>query len=396
MLGLLLARAGVDVLVLEKHKDFLRDFRGDTVHPSTLEVLWELGLLERFLQRPHQKLSEVRGHVGSHEIVVADFSRLHTHCRFVAMMPQWDFLSFLCDEAARFPGFRLLMQAEVTGITERAGRVTGVVVRTAEGPLEVAADLVVGADGRSSTVRAAAALDVEDLGAPIDVLWLRLPRDAHHDAGALGYFTRGHVFVMLDRGDYWQCAFVIRKAELESIKARGIETFKAEIVQLVPALRDSVQALGSWDDVKLLTVKVDRLRRWWRPGLLCIGDCAHAMSPIGGVGINLAVQDAVAAANLLAAPLRARSLANEHLANVERRRVFPTRVTQAFQVAVQDHVIGRVLEAKGSIEPPWPLRLLERWPALRRIPARAIGIGVRPEHVSESIRRAGAGVLNAR
>jgi 2-polyprenyl-6-methoxyphenol hydroxylase-like FAD-dependent oxidoreductase len=381
MLGVLLARAGVRTLVLEKHKDFLRDFRGDTVHPSTLEVMWELGLLRQFLARPHQELPRIRGQVGATQIAVADFTHLPTHCRFVALMPQWDFLSFLAERGSHYPGFQLLMEAEVTGLIEQSGRVAGAQVHTVHGPMQVHADLVIGADGRHSRVRESARLQVEDLGSPIDVLWLRLPREPADAPQVLGYFTGGRVFVTLDRGDYWQCAFVIRKGGFDELQRRGIEAFRAQIARIVPAFQGRVAQLRRWEDVKLLTVKVDRLRQWWRPGLLCIGDSAHAMSPIGGVGINLAIQDAVASANMLAAPLLRRAVTDGSLAAVQRRRMFPTRVTQRFQVIIQDRVISRVLDADQPVGLPWPLRLLDRSPWLQRIPARAIGMGVRPEHV---------------
>jgi 2-polyprenyl-6-methoxyphenol hydroxylase-like FAD-dependent oxidoreductase len=381
MLGFLLARAGVKTLVLEKHKDFLRDFRGDTVHPSTLNVMWELGLLEKFLQRPHQEVPEIKGQIGDTQIAVADFTHLAAHCRFIALMPQWEFLNFLAEQGARYPTFQLLTEAEVTGLIESDGRVTGVHVRTKDGPLDVTADLTIGADGRSSTVRESAKLEVRDLGSPIDVLWLRLTRKPSDAPQALGYFNFGRVFVTLDRGDYWQCAFVIRKGQLEEFRQRGLEAFRTEIGHIVPSFQDRLHELQSWDDIKLLTVKVDRLERWWRTGLLCIGDSAHAMSPIGGVGINLAVQDAVAAANELALPLREGKLTDAHLARVQQRRMFPTRVTQAFQVLVQERVINRVLQTNRTLAPPWPLKLFARFPVLRRIPARMIGVGVRPEHV---------------
>ncbi len=381
MLGLLLARAGVRVLVLEKHKDFLRDFRGDTVHPSTLEVMHELGVLEAFLKLPHQEVREIQGRIGDTQVAVADFRFLPVRCQFIALMPQWHFLAFLANEARRDSTFELAMEAEVTGLTEQNGRVTGVVARAPQGSLEVRADLVVGADGRGSLVRQCAKLEVRDFGSPIDVLWLRLSRKPADAAQALGYFNRGRVFVTLDRGDYWQCAFVIRKGQLEELQRRGIESIRTEIAALVPGFADRVGEILTWDDVKLLTVRIDRLTRWWRPGLLCIGDAAHAMSPIGGVGINLAIQDAVATANQLAQPLRENRLKEADLAEVQRRRLFPTRVTQALQVLIQNRVIEQVLASQGTLEVPWPVRALQRWPRLRRIPARAIGLGIRPEHV---------------
>jgi 2-polyprenyl-6-methoxyphenol hydroxylase-like FAD-dependent oxidoreductase len=296
MLGYLLARGGVDVIVLEKHQDFFRDFRGDTIHPSTLEVVHELGLLEDFLKRSHQELRELRGWIGDQMVPVADFSRLPTRCKFIALMPQWDFLDFLAHHGRKHPNFRLRMQAEAIDLIEAGGRVAGVRARTPDGALEVRADLTIGADGRHSTVRAKAGLDVIDLGAPMDVLWLRLSQRPDDPKQSLGRFEPGHVFVMIDRGDYWQCAFVIPKGGIDEVKRRGLDAFRAEVAKVAPVLHDRVGEIVAWDDVKLLTVAVDRLREWYRSGLLCIGDAAHAMSPIGGIGINLAVQDAVAAA----------------------------------------------------------------------------------------------------
>jgi 2-polyprenyl-6-methoxyphenol hydroxylase-like FAD-dependent oxidoreductase len=381
MLGYLLARAGVDVLVLEKHGDFLRDFRGDTIHPSTLEVMHEFGLLDDFLRRQHQEARQLTGYVGNAEVTVADFSYLPTRCRFIAFMPQWDFLNFLAERGGRYPTFHVRMRAEVTGLVEEGGRVVGVTAATPQGPLEVHADLVVGADGRHSTVRQRAGLQVQDVGAPIDVLWLRLSRRPGDPSQPLGRFDRGRVFVMIDRGDYWQCGYVIAKGGIDAVRQRGLETFREDVAQVAPFLRDRVGDLRDWDDVKLLTVVVDHLRVWYRPGLLCIGDAAHAMSPVGGVGINLAIQDAVAAANALAGPLREGRVRTDDLRRVQRRRELPTRLTQWVQVLIQDRVITRVLGSRRALSLPWPLRLLRRFPVLRRIPARLIGMGFRPEHV---------------
>ncbi|HXW24154.1 MAG TPA: FAD-dependent oxidoreductase [Xanthobacteraceae bacterium] len=383
MLGVLLARAGVDALVLEKHADFFRDFRGDTIHPSTLEVVHELGLLDDFLKRPHQELRELRGWVGDAMVPVADFSHLPTRCKFIALMPQWDFLDFLARHGHAYANFRLRMQAEVTGLIEEGGRIAGVRARTPEGQLDVRADLVVGADGRHSTVRAAAGLETVDLGAPMDVLWLRLSQRPGDPRQSLGRFDPGHIFVMIDRGDYWQCAFVIPKGGIDEVKGRGLDAFRAEVARVAPFLRDRVGEIAAWDDVKLLTVAVDRLRRWYRPGLLCIGDAAHAMSPIGGIGINLAIQDAVAAANILAAPLRRGPAALADLRAVQRRRELPTRLTQRGQVLIQNKVVRRVLAGAGAkpFRLPLPLRLLRDWPFLRRIPARLVGMGIQPEHI---------------
>lgn len=381
MAGYLLARAGIETLVLEKHKDFLRDFRGDTVHPSTLEVMDELGLLDSLLEIPHQELREIHGQIGGTEIALADFSHLPTRCRFLALMPQWDFLDFLTARGRRYPGFQLRLEAEAKDLVEEGGRVTGVMVESPEGAYRVTADLVIAADGRHSTLRTRAGLEVEDLGAPIDVLWMRLSKRAQDPPQSLGRLNFGRLLVMIDRGDYWQCGYVIRKGRFGDLRARGIENFRADVARVAPFLRERLGELADWNDVKLLSVAVDRLKRWWKPGFLCIGDAAHAMSPIGGVGINLAIQDAVAAANILAQPLLDGGLDSRHLQAVQSRRMFPTRVTQAFQVLIQKRVLDRVLDDEKPVTAPWPLRLFNRWPWLRRIPPRVIGIGVRPEHV---------------
>jgi 2-polyprenyl-6-methoxyphenol hydroxylase-like FAD-dependent oxidoreductase len=381
MLGFLLARAGVDVLVMEKHADFFRDFRGDTIHPSTLEVMHELGLLDAFLKLPHQKVREISGVIGDETITLADFTHLPTRCGFIAFIPQWDFLNFLAEHGKRYPGFHLRMQAEADGLLMDGNKVTGVQAKTPEGLLEVRASLVVGADGRHSTLRALAELEVEDFGAPMDVLWFRLSQRAGDGSETLGRFQAGRIFIMLNRGDYWQCAFVIPKGGFEALRAQGIETFRKEIVALNPALSGRVGEIASWDDVKLLTVCVDRLKRWYRQGLLCIGDAAHAMSPIGGVGINLAVQDAIAAANILWEPLRAGCVTEDVLAKVQARRRLPVEMTQAFQLFVQKRIIRNVLGMTAQPRPPFIFTLLNRFPILRRIPARLIGMGFRPEHV---------------
>jgi 2-polyprenyl-6-methoxyphenol hydroxylase-like FAD-dependent oxidoreductase len=381
VLGFLLARAGVDVVVIEKHGDFLRDFRGDTIHPSTLEVLYELGLLDDLLKRPHQEATRISGVVGDVEVPVADFSHVPTRCRFIAFMPQWDFLDFMAEHAKRYPTFHLRMQAEVNDLVEANGRVIGVRATTPQGPLEVRASLTVGADGRRSTVRDRAGLEIEDLGAPIDVLWMRLSRKPTDPNQPLGRFDRGKILVMLFRGEYWQCAYVIPKGRIDELRQRGLESFRDNIAEIAPAMRDRVGELRDWDDVKLLTVRVDRLKTWHRPGLLCIGDAAHAMSPVGGVGINLAIQDAVAGANILAAPLGNGPPTSDDLQRVQSRRTFPTKMTQRLQVLIQNRVIGRVISSSTRLSVPWPLKLLQRFPFLRRIPARVIGIGFRPEHV---------------
>ena len=383
MLGVLLARAGIPVVVLEKHADFLRDFRGDTVHPSTMEVIHELGVLDEFLARPHSELREARGIIGDERVTLADFSHLPVHAPFIAIVPQWDFLDFLAEYGRRCPAFTLMMQAEVFELIERDARVVGVRAQTPRGPIEIHANLLVGADGRTSTVRSLARMRVDDIGAPIDVLWMRLSKHPEDSAeAALGNIRNGHILVMLDRGDYWQCAFVIPKGGYDDLRRAGLDAFRAQIAGIVPWLANRVREIASWSDVKLLTVKVDRLPQWHRPGLLCIGDAAHAMSPVGGVGINLAIQDAVAAANILWRPLQRGTPSAADLQAVQRRRELPTRVTQAVQVFVQKNVLFKTI--KGGEVPtklPTVVRLLNRYPWLRRVPARFVGLGIRPEHV---------------
>ena len=381
MLGFLLARAGVEVLVLEKHGDFLRDFRGDTIHPSTLEVMHELGLLEDFLKRPHQEARQLTGYVEDVPVTIADLSHLPTRCKFIALMPQWDFLNFLAEHGKLYSTFHLRMQAQVNELIKEGDHVVGVRAGAPDGTLEVRAGLVIGTDGRHSRVREAAGLTVKDLGAPIDVLWMRLSRREGDPHQPLGRFSRGKIFIMLDRGDYWQCAYVIPKGGIEEIQSRGLAAFRDAVVTIAPFLRDRVDELKDWNDIKLLTVVVDRLEKWYCPGLLCIGDAAHAMSPVGGVGINLAIQDAVAAANLLAARLREGSVTTIDLDKVQRRRLFPTRMTQRLQIFIQARIISRILGSQQSLGLPWPAQLLRRFPFLRRIPARLIGVGFRPEHV---------------
>jgi 2-polyprenyl-6-methoxyphenol hydroxylase-like FAD-dependent oxidoreductase len=381
MLGLLLARAGVDVVVLEKHRDFLRDFRGDTVHPSTLELMHELGLLDQLLRLPHSKIPGFSVQIGDALIPVADLSGLPTRCKFVAIMPQWDFLDFLARHAEASPHFTLRMEAEATALIEEHGRIVGIRATSRGDALGVRADLVVGADGRHSIVREQAKLPVEDFGAPMDVLWFRLSRRADDSFGIMGRIDAGRIFVLINRNDYWQCGFVIPKGSADARRQHGLEALRAEIASLAPFLADRVQELRTWDDVKLLTVKVDRLTRWSRPGLLCIGDAAHAMSPIGGVGINLAIQDAVAAANILAAPLRERRVTMADLERVEKRRRLPTRIVQRVQLTMQERVIAPVLGSAGTIKPPLALRIIARVPALQRLVGRIIGLGVRPEHI---------------
>ena len=384
MLGLLLARSGVNVVVLEKHSDFLRDFRGDTIHPSTLELMDELGILEDFLRRPHQEVRRLGVQIGPEFVTLADFSHLPTHCKFIALMPQWDFLDFLAEHAVRYSAFQLKMNWEATDVLEEDGRIVGVRAKTPEGPLTIRADLIVGADGRHSIVREKAKLHVVEFGAPMDVLWFRMSRRSGDGEQALGRIVRGKMMVMLNRDDYWQCAYLIRKGDFDRIKQTGIAGFSESVVSVAPFLRDRMNELANWDQIKLLTVKVDRLREWHRPGLLCIGDAAHAMSPIGGVGINLAIQDAVAAANILAAPLARGSVSVAELQRVQRRRELPTRLTQRVQVFIQDRLIRRILGTNDDIPIPWPMKLLKRWPVLRRIPARMVGIGFRSEHVKRA------------
>jgi 2-polyprenyl-6-methoxyphenol hydroxylase-like FAD-dependent oxidoreductase len=386
MLGLLLARAGVHVTVLEKHADFLRDFRGDTIHPSTLDVIAELGLLDAFLKLPHQKVHQLFAQVYGTRIALADFGHVPTRCKFLVLMPQWDFLDFLADQARSLPNFQLHRQHEVVGLCRVADRITGVSVRTPSGEKQFQADLVVAADGRHSIVREQAGLQLVDHGAPIDVLWFRLRKDANDVEQTAGYIFPGLFFVTIDRGDYWQCAYVIPKGGGKAIRADGLVTLRGRLARHLPFLKDNLETLVDEDQLKLLEVQVNRLVRWHAPGLLCIGDAAHAMSPVGGVGINLAIQDAVAAARILREPLRTRSLREADLHAVQRRREWPTRVTQRIQVMVQDRVVNPVLLSGGSESAPMPrvpllLRLFRRFPALGRIPARAIGVGVRPEHI---------------
>ena len=382
MCGYLLARAGVDVVVLEKHGDFLRDFRGDTVHPSTLEVMHELGLLEGFLQRKHQEYVRISGRFDGTPANIGDFSHLPTYCKFIALMPQWDFLNYLTEQGRKFSTFRMLMQYQATDLLHDGDRVAGVTGTSPRGPFGVRASLTIGADGRHSVIRERAGFQVEDLGAPIDVLWMRLPKHSSDAEFMLGHLKPGRMLVTINRGDYWQCAFIIRKDGFEQLKQRGIQQFRDDIGDVAPFLRDRTSALRDWNDVSLLSVRVDRLRKWWRPGLLCIGDSAHAMSPVGGIGINLAIQDAVATANICADRLREQSLIDGTLEVVQMRRFPPTKWTQAFQVQAHKRVVEPTLLSKINFKPlPLPLRLLDRHPLLRRFPARLLGMGLRPEHV---------------
>jgi 2-polyprenyl-6-methoxyphenol hydroxylase-like FAD-dependent oxidoreductase len=382
MLGFLLARAGVDVIVLEKHADFLRDFRGDTVHPSTLELMYELGILDEFLRRKHQELPQIGAFIDDFQVTVGDFSHLPTHCKFIALMPQWDFLNFIAEKAKAYPHFHLRMEAEVNELILDNGRVAGVHVKTPQGILEVRATLTIGADGRHSVVREKAGLEVIDLGAPIDVLWMRISRKPEDPNQSLGRFRTGKIMVTLNRDEYWQCAYVIAKGGFEAIQQRGLPAFRTDIESIAPFLRGRTEELKSWDDIKLLSVAVNRLRQWSRPGLLCIGDAAHAMSPIGGVGINLAVQDAVAAANILSKALANGNNTDERLGQVQKRREFPTRMTQALQVYAHKRFLNPAFSIQAPLRRlPLPLRLLQHFPILRRIPARMVGMGFRPEHI---------------
>lgn len=379
MAGHLLARAGVPVVVLEKHRDFFRDFRGDTIHPSTLELMYELDLLEEFLQQPHQKLRELRGIVNGHAVPIADFSRLPTRCKFIAFMPQWDFLNFLSSHAKRFPNFQLLMQHEVIDLILENDRVIGVRAKTPNGELELRADLVIGCDGRRSIVRDRAGFQAREYGVAIDVLWMRIAKRADDPEQTFGFFRHGKLLVLIDRGDYWQCGYVIPKGDFNKVKTQGLSQFQNDLLAMAEFLRDRVSELDDWDKIKLLTVQINRLRDWCRNGLLCIGDAAHAMSPAGGVGINLAIQDSVATANLLAEKLRRGPVSVADLRKVQQRREWPAVVIQYMQVLVHKYVVTGRQTREGANLPLLP-RLLKNFPILRQIPARLVGIGPRPEH----------------
>ena len=374
--GLLLARAGIETLVLEKHADFLRDFRGDTLHPSTLEVLAELGLLDELLRLPHDRVAEIAAQFGDTPLKIADFRRLPVRCGFIAMMPQWDFLNFLAKQGARYPKFRLRMNAEATGLIEREGRVCGIRIANEE----ISADLVIGADGRHSTVRTHAGLEVENRGAPIDVLWFRLSRKASDPESSMGRFDPGAALVLINRRDYWQCGYVIPKGAADEVRRAGLPAFRDRLARLLPWMADRVGELAQWDQLKLLTVQIDRLKQWWRPGLLCIGDAAHAMSPVGGVGINIAIQDAVATGNFLGGG----DFSPANLRRIQRRREWPARATQRLQILAQDRIISRVLRSQKRLEVPFPFRLLQRHAWLRGLTGRLIGMGLRPEHIAAS------------
>lgn len=380
MAGYLLARSGVRVAVLEKHKDFFRDFRGDTVHPSTLQLFHELGLLQDFLKIPHQEMPTLGGRFGDYAFTAADFRHLPTKCKFIALMPQWDLLSFLADKGRQFPGFDLRMGHKVTGLLSANGRVTGVSVNTPSGPAQISADLVIGCDGRHSVTRQAAGMRVVELGVPIDVLWFRLSRKATDPETSLGNINYGKLLILINRSDYFQAGLIIPKGSLDQLRERGLEAFHKDITQVAPFLADRVAELHDWDQIKLLTVQINRLEQWHQPGLLCIGDAAHAMSPAGGVGINLAVQDAVATANLLATPLHNRAVTEADLADIQKRREFPVRVIQRAQAFAHKGLYAGLRDS-GPVKAPWQLRTIVNIPGFQRLVARGVGLGIRPEHI---------------
>ncbi|QMW03652.1 FAD-dependent oxidoreductase [Spirosoma foliorum] len=380
MLGFLLARSGIEVVVLEKHKDFLRDFRGDTIHPSTLELLVELGLLDEFLKLPHQELRAVHGTIEGQEIPIADFAHLPTKCKFIAFMPQWDFLNFLAEKAKQFPTFHLHLETKATDLIEENGQVVGVRATSLTGELAIRADIVVGTDGRASLIREKAGLPVQDFGVPIDVLWMRIPKDPLLGEQSLGYFKAGQFMVLIDRQEYFQCGYIIPKGQFETHKQRGIAALQADILRMAPFIGDHIRELKSWDQISLLTVKIDRLRQWAKPGLLCIGDAAHAMSPAGGVGVNMAIQDAVATANLLTASLQKGPVTMTELDRIQRRRLWPIRIIQAGQIFVHRRFINASIDKPSSF-PPFAIWFLKHVPFVRRIPAYLVGVGPLPEHI---------------
>jgi 2-polyprenyl-6-methoxyphenol hydroxylase-like FAD-dependent oxidoreductase len=386
MLGYLLARAGVAVTVLEKHNDFFRDFRGDTVHPSTMELMYELGILEGFLKVPHQKLETVGGIYGDFAFRVGDFRYVPTHCKFVALMPQWDFLNFLAGKAKQFPAFNLRMKYEAVDLVRDGGRIAGVAAQTPEGPVQIRADLVVGCDGRHSITRQAAHFEVQEFGVPIDVLWFRISRTTNDPEQLLGNLNYGKALILIPRDDYFQAGLIIPKGSFGEIQREGLDVFRNLVRRIAPYLGDRVEELKDWEQVKLLSVQINRLRQWHRPGLLCIGDAAHAMSPAGGVGINLAIQDAVATANLLAGPLREGRVTEAMLAQLQRRREFPTRVTQFMQVNAH-RALQHIFQTSGPAKAPWQLKAAVRIPGLQHVMARVVGVGVRPEHIRGARKR---------
>ena len=382
MLGYLFGRAGIDVVVLEKHADFFRNFRGDTVHPSTLQVMDELGLSDGFLKLPHQRLQKMDGMFGGASVRIADLSRLNVKFPFIAFMPQWDFLNFLRESGKQFPSFKVMMSTEAVDLVQDGDRIAGVRAKTLEGMIDIEADLTIACDGRHSLVRERAGLAVEEIGAPMDVLWFRAGKRANETENVFARVDPSSMMVTFDRGDYWQCAYVIAKGQYDAVKARGLPALLDEVARMAPILKSGLSEVKSWDDVKLLTVAINRLTRWTRPGLLCIGDAAHAMSPVGGVGVNLAVQDAVATANLLAAKLANGCPPENELDAVRRRREFPVRMTQAMQVMAQNNIVSAALKPGGeALKAPLVVRLITAVPWLQGITARLIGLGVRPEHV---------------
>lgn len=381
MLGLMLARAGIDVTVLEKHADFFRDFRGDTIHPSSMEILHELNLLKKFLALPHTEIQTITGRIGEHTLTLGDFSHLKVHCPFIAIIPQWDFLNFIASEAKQYSHFHLLMQTEATDFIRADKKIIGVRAKNNAENIDIYADLVVAADGRHSILREKSGLQAKSFGAPMDVLWFRLSRSKIDATQTFGKIDLGKILIMIDRGDYWQCGYLIRKGDFDHIRAAGIDAFHRDLLELVPILSHHVEEIKSWDQISLLTVTIDRLTKWYLPGFLCIGDAAHAMSPMGGVGINLAIQDAVAAANYLIPAFKKNNVTEETLLQIQKRRTLPTKIIQGFQIMMQNRLIDRVLGNPVHPKLAWPIKLLQRFPFLRRFPARLIGLGFRPEHV---------------
>lgn len=381
MLGFLLARSGVEVAVLEKWPDFFRDFRGDTIHPSTMELLEELGILDQFLALPHDETRQLEADIGDTKVTVADFSHVPTKAKFIAFMPQWDFLNFITAKAKKYPSFKLLMETEATDVIKEGDAIVGVTARAAEGDFEIRADVVVGCDGRHSTIKEKAGLTSVSLGAPMDVLWFRISRTQSDPKASLARVAGGRIMIMIERTNYWQCGYVAQKGAFDEIKDAGLAWFQNDVCRTAPLLSSRIGEIDSWDKVKLLSVTVDHLTRWYTNGCVCIGDAAHAMSPVGGVGINLAIQDAVAAANVLVGAFARGAPSEKDLARIQKRREFPARVTQGVQVYIQNKIIRSVLASTEPVALAWPLRLLRAFPVIRRIPARVIGLGVRREHI---------------